>query len=205
MASRPTRTAVTFVKCDPRIVTQVPTGPACGAKDPICGAGVATGIVKSWFERFPPPGVVTPIGPVSAPEGTVAVIWVEESIENDAEIPAKVTSVVPEKFVPVMTTDVPAAPDVGENDEMCGAGGRTVKLLEDVPGPSAFVIETGPVVAPDGTSAVIWMSESTLKDDAEMPLNWTSNVPVKSDPEIVTDVPTWPESGVNDEIVGAAA
>ncbi len=71
-----------------------------------------------------PPGVVTQIFPVVAPVGTVAVIWVEETTLNAvAETPLNVTLVAPVKFVPVMVTDVPTGPLVGENEEIVGLVG----------------------------------------------------------------------------------
>jgi hypothetical protein len=68
---------------------------------------------------------------------------------------------VPLKFVPVITTDAPVGPKVGVNEVIVGAGtGTSVKM-----GPRAVlpltVTRTGPVVAPAGTVAVIWVEEFT--------------------------------------------
>ncbi|MSR49289.1 MAG: hypothetical protein EXS07_04495 [Gemmataceae bacterium] len=60
------------VKFVPVITTEVPTGPAVGVKEVMVGAGDAT--VKLVAVLTVPPGVVTEIGPVGAPTGTVAVI-----------------------------------------------------------------------------------------------------------------------------------
>src|SRR5207245_5340552 len=80
-----------------------------------------------------PPGVVTPILPVTAPTGTVAVIWVYEStVKLVAFTPPKVTLVAPVRLSPVRTTTVPAGPLVGEKLEMTGATWKTT-LLESVP------------------------------------------------------------------------
>ena len=55
-----------------------------------------------------PPGVVTPIVPVFAPVGTVAVIWVSALTVNFvAFTPPKVTLVAPVKLSPLMVTTVP--------------------------------------------------------------------------------------------------
>ena len=57
------------------IVTLVPTGPLRGAKTVI---GRRDGDRELVALVAVPPGVVTVIGPVVAPAGTVAVIWVAE-------------------------------------------------------------------------------------------------------------------------------
>ena len=62
-------TAVAPVKFVPLIVTLVPTGPLVGVKLVIVG-GLTT--VKLLALVAVPPGVVTLIGPVVAPAGTVA-------------------------------------------------------------------------------------------------------------------------------------
>jgi hypothetical protein len=68
-----------------------------------------------------PAGVVTAIGPVVAPAGTVAVIWVSEFTVNVADVPLNFTAVAPVKPEPVMVTDVPDEPEVGVNEETVGA------------------------------------------------------------------------------------
>ena len=64
--------------------------------------------------------------------------------------------VVPQKFVPVMTTVAPIAPLVGENDRMVGAAAAAaVKLAALVPLPSASITTNCAVpVEPAGTAAV---------------------------------------------------
>jgi hypothetical protein len=61
------------VKLLPVIVTVAPTGPLVGLKPLIVG-----GLITVKLEPLVvlPPGVVTVIGPLVAPVGTVAVIWV---------------------------------------------------------------------------------------------------------------------------------
>ena len=63
-------TAVTPVNAVPVIVTEVPTGPLVGLKLVIAGEGIT---VKSPALDAVPVAV-TEIGPVVAPDGTVAVI-----------------------------------------------------------------------------------------------------------------------------------
>jgi hypothetical protein len=64
-------TALAPLRSVPVIVTLVPTGPLDGLKLVIVGAGMT---VKLLALVAMPAGVVTAIGPVAAPEGTVAVI-----------------------------------------------------------------------------------------------------------------------------------
>jgi len=57
-----------------------------------------------------PADVVTPMGPVEAPAGTVAWIAVSEVTENVALAPLNVTAVAPVKLVPLIETLVPTGP-----------------------------------------------------------------------------------------------
>ena len=66
-------TELALFKFVPLICTLVPTGPLVGVKLVIVGA-----TVKLLALLAVPPGVVTAIGPVVAPEGTVAWIAVGE-------------------------------------------------------------------------------------------------------------------------------
>ena len=77
----------------------------------------------------------------------------------------------------------------------------TVKLAALVPVPPGPTTLICPVVAADGTMAVIWVSESTEKL-AVVPANRTSVASVKCDPSIVTDVPGGPDAGVKPLIDG---
>ena len=71
-----------------------------------------------------PPGVVTAMGPVVAPAGTVALTWVDESTVKAASVPLNVTPVAPFRFVPVRVTEVPTWPDVGVKLVWVGGGVR---------------------------------------------------------------------------------
>src|SRR5437016_2261686 len=151
-----------------------------------------------------PPAVVTLIGPVVAPSGTVAVIALAEFTVKLALVPLNFTAVAPVRFVPLIVTLVPTAPLVGAKLVIVGGGLETVtvKLPALLAVPPAVVTLTGPVVAPAGTVAVIALAEFTVKF-ALVPLNCTAVAPVKFVPLIVTLVPTGPLVGAKLVIVGA--
>ena len=67
-----------------------------------------------------PAAVVTKIGLVSAPVGTVVTICVAVSDTMVAAVPPKLTLVAPERLRPVMVTVVPAGPEVGVNPLIWG-------------------------------------------------------------------------------------
>jgi len=148
-----------------------------------------------------PPGVVTVILPDVAPAGTFVVILLAEFTVNVALTPLNFTDVAPVKLLPLIVTEVPTGPLVGENDVIVGPP-VTVNVPELVSEQAGVVTLILPVVAPDGTVAVIFDEELTVKD-ADVPLNFTEVAPLKFEPLIVTDVPTGPLVGENDEIVGA--
>ncbi len=203
-------TAVTPTKLVPLMVTMVPTGPDVGENDVMVGTPIT---VKS-VELVPVPlALVTEIGPVVAPVGTVAVIWVTEFTANGAALPLNFTPVTPMKFVPVIVTEVPTRPLVGVNEVMVGAPAAvTVKFVELVAVPFGFVREIEPVVAPDGTVAVMDVDE-LIVNVADVFLNFTSvtsqglagGAQLKFVPVIVTKVPTGPLPGVKEVMVGAPA
>ncbi|HSL68482.1 MAG TPA: hypothetical protein VK977_10055, partial [Actinomycetota bacterium] len=152
-----------------------------------------------------PPGVVTLILPVTAPTGTVAVIWVAELTAKLARTPPNRTAVAPVNAVPVIVTAVPVRPLVGEKDVIVGAGTVTVKFAALVAVPPGVVTLIFPVVAPDGTFVSIRVPWVFTVYDALTPLNRTAVAPANPLPLIRTEVPTGPLFGENEEIVGAAA
>lgn len=152
-----------------------------------------------------PAGVVTEIFPVVAPGGTVAVIFVSELTVNVAVVPLNFTAVAPENPVPLIVTEVPTGPLFGEKDVIVGPAALvTVNCVVLVAKPLGVTTLIRPVVAPAGTTAVILTSESTV-NVAGVPANFTLVAPVNPDPLIVTEVPTGPLVGENDEIAGTAA
>jgi hypothetical protein len=99
-----------------------------------------------------PAGVVTLIGPVVAPAGTVARSELSETTVKLAPTALKVTAVAPVKFVPLIVTLAPTAPLVGVKLVIVG-GFMTVKTPVLVAVPSGVVTLNGPLVAPAGTVA----------------------------------------------------
>jgi hypothetical protein len=89
---------------------------------PVRVGGTTT--VKDPAEVAVPPGVVTAMGPVAAPAGTVVPTWVDETTVKAAGVPLNVTPVAPFRFVPVRVTEVPTWPDVGVKLVRVGGGVR---------------------------------------------------------------------------------
>lgn len=86
------------------------------------GVGVGPPVTVKLVALVPvPEGVVTPIGPLVAPAGTVAVIWMSESTVKVVEVPLKLTDVAPVKLAPVIVTLVPGPPLVGVKPVITGA------------------------------------------------------------------------------------
>jgi len=102
-------TAVAPVKFVPVIVTPAPNPPKVGAKEVMAGVTVKRVVVTIG----PLPGVVTVMGPVVAPAGTVVVIVPEGPTVKAAATPLNETAVAPVK--PVIVTPVPTGPKVGVN------------------------------------------------------------------------------------------
>src|SRR6266540_6182908 len=87
-----------------------------------------------------PDGVVTLIFPVTAPTGTVAVIWVAEfTVKLVAFTPPNLTAVAPVNPAPMIVTTVPGRPLVGEKEVIVGAAPVTVKFLALVAVPPGVV------------------------------------------------------------------
>jgi hypothetical protein len=136
------------------MVTIVPTGPLVGEKPVIVG-----GTVNLFVLVAVPAGVVTLIGPVAAPVGTVARIEVAESTVKPALAPLNLTAVAPVNVVPVMVTDVPAGPLMGVKPAIAGTMLKSVALA---PVPAGVATCIKPVVAPAGTAARIVVEETRV-------------------------------------------
>ena len=150
------------LKFVPVIVTFVPEGPLVGENVVIVGdpAGVT---VKSSALVAVPVAVITEIRPVVAPGGTTAVMRDGEStVKLVVGTPLNLTVVVLSKFVPKITTAVPAGPVMGLKEVTVGSVlNVTLKSLRLVPVPTPFVTVIRPVVASAGTIVVIWVGAVT--------------------------------------------
>ena len=86
-----------------------------------------------------PPAVVTEMGPVLAPVGTVTAICVAEStVKLVAATPLNFTAVAPVKKSPLTVTEPPTRALVGEKEVTTGAGvvkvcSRLLTLGEPIP------------------------------------------------------------------------
>src|SRR6266550_2571242 len=100
------------------MVTRVPGGPDVGVKlDTV-------GMTRNAVELVPvPEGEETVTGPVSAPNGTLALTWVGETTENVAAVPSNATSVAPVNPCPSIVTSLPTLARGGDSDEIVGGGG----------------------------------------------------------------------------------
>lgn len=125
---------------------------------------------------------------------------------NVALVALKATAVAPVNPDPVSVTAVPAGPLAGVKEVICGAGvgSETVKVEALVPVPAEFVTLMDPVVAPEGTEVEICVSEATINEAADVPLNATLVVPVKLEPVTVTAVPAVPLVGEKELTWGIA-
>src|SRR3989442_10446949 len=141
------------------MVTLVPTPPLAGEKLVIVGGGMT---VKLLALLAVPPAVVTLIGPVEAPLGTVAAIEVDEFTVKPALTPLNRTALAPVKLVPLMVTLVPTGPLAGVKLVTVG-GVTTVKLPALLAVPPGVVTLIGPLEAPAGTVAGIAGAELTVK------------------------------------------
>src|SRR5271170_329398 len=97
----------------PVIVTFAPTNPDVGFKPVMLGPGEVT--VKLTPLLATPP-IVAMTFPVVAPAGTVTTMLVTLQLVAVAAVPLNVTVLVPcdaPKFVPVIVTDDPMAPELG--------------------------------------------------------------------------------------------
>ena len=109
------------------IVTDVPIGPATGERPVIVGR----------TEKFTPllatPLAVTTTGPVEAFDGTGAAMDVSLQLVGVAVTPLNVTVLAPcvaPKADPLIVTEVPGTPDVGDKPEMLGAKTSGIVTVE---------------------------------------------------------------------------
>lgn len=132
--------------------------------------------------------------PVVAPVGTVATIEVAVQPVVVAAVPLNVIAPADPKFAPVIVTDAPTGPDVGERLVMFGVGSTVnASPLLFIP---LTVTTTLPVVAPVGTITTNDVAAQLVIVVAVVVLNFTVPCAVpKFAPVIVTDADTGPDVG----------
>jgi len=158
----PKLTADVLEKLDPAIVTVTPVPALVGVNDEMVGEGMNVNPPSVAT----PPGVVTETLPDVPPATTAVIVVAFTTLNEDADVPPKLTAVAPVKLVPEMVTVVPDPAFVGLNDVTAG-GGITVKVLETTVTPFTVTL-IGPVVAPTGTIILLILLPfpTTAKDDA---------------------------------------
>ncbi len=145
------------------------------------------------------------VTPVLAPLGVVTTTFPVAALQDvtGAAVPLKVTLLVPcdaPKLEPAMTTEVPAAPVLGVRLVIAGVTLNVTLLLT----PPEVVTTTLPVVAPDGTVAVMLPTLQAVTA-AVVALKVTLPVPCvvpKPEPAMTMDEPTGPALGVRLLITG---
>jgi len=185
----------------PVIVIHAPTAPGAGERLVMLGVGRT---VK------PTPLLLTPLActttlPVVAPDGTGTTMLVALQLVGVDAVPLKLTVPLPwvePKLEPVIVTEAPTAPEVGERAEILGAG-TTVKVTPLLSTPLACTI-TLPVVQLDAGATMV-VALQLVGVDAEplkltVPLPW---VEPKLEPAIVTEAPKAPDVGERLLILGA--
>ena len=108
--------------------------------------------MKFDAELIVPAAAITVNGPDAAPDGIVTVICVGEFTVNEAFFPVIVTELTLLKPDPEIITEVPMGPLVGEKLVI---DGKTINCVALVTEPFVVVTEIDPVVAVDGTDALI--------------------------------------------------
>ena len=135
-----------------------------------------------------PIGVLTEIGPVVAPAGTVALITLSfTTVKVVTLVPLNLTFVAFVNHFPTTVTVLPTSPFFGA--KLLIIGGSSVKLVAETAVPIGVLTEIGPVVAPTGTMALITALFTTVNVVAFTPLNRTAVAPRKPLPTIITVVP----------------
>ena len=144
--------------------------------------------------------------------GELAVIWVlETTVKLETAVAPKATAVAVVKPVPVMVTEVPPAvgPALGATELTVGAATyvkSSAGEVADVP-PAVVTVTFTVAGACAGEVAVIWVSETTVKEEAAVVLKLTAVAAVKPVPVMVTEVPppVGPALGVTELTVGTGA
>src|SRR6266508_929366 len=172
----------------PKTVIVVPVGPEVGVKAVILGSTVNEPTVVDV-----PPALVTEIGPVTAPAGTVTFNIGPANSANAAATPPTFTDVVPANVFPVNVTTVPVKPCVGANGSSI-VGNTLNNGPTDVP-PGVTTL-TAPVTAPAGTCVEICVPSGEIESiTAGTAPNFNDVAPSRVVPVTVTASPSRADSG----------
>src|SRR2546425_4161460 len=128
-----------------------------------------------------------------APAGTPATVSVVKFVNPPLPVRAMLNATLP-------TAGTPAVAGNAESWKSCV--GITTKEPVEVAVPDGVVTEIGPVVALEGTAAVIEDALFTVKEVEATPLNFTDCTVTKFAPVMVTWSPTCPLVGENPMIEG---
>jgi hypothetical protein len=137
-------------KLAPEIVTVTPVPALIGVNEAMVGDGINVNPASVAT----PPGVVTETLPDAPPATTAVIVVAFTTLNEEADVPPKLTAVAPVKLVPVMVTVVPDPALVGAKEVMLGAG-ITVKFVPETTVIPFTVTLIGPVAAPEGTVVLI--------------------------------------------------
>jgi hypothetical protein len=186
-------------------VTDVPTLPDWGLRPVMLG----TAPTVKKMPLLEMPSTVTTTGPEVAPLGTGTTIEFATQEDGDAVTPLNVTVLTPceePKLLPLIVTDVPTGPIVGESPERTGTiRTQNWKLLLLGNPPTVTTTLRQPPAAPAGTTATMEVAVQ-LVGVARVPPKVTvldPSVDPKFEPLIVTAVPTGPPEGEMFVITGA--
>ena len=183
----PIVTAVAPVKDVPLMVRMVPCVPMVGVNE------VTVGCETKPVSEPVPPVVITVTTP-GWPDGTTAVMVVDETVLYDTTgIPPILTDKTFVKLVPVMVIVEPAVAAVGANELMVGGGKKMNPAL--VPCPVGVITRTNPE-APLPTLALILVLETTVKEVAATSPKRTAVAPEKFKPVILMLYPLPADVGV---------
>ncbi len=153
------------------------------------------------------PVLLSVIGPVTAPAGTVVTIWVPLFVMIvAATLLLNLTAVTPFRFVLVIVTVVPAGPLAGLMPLTVGQAVVEVTVKTGVATllHPALLIVIAPLAAPVGTMTMICVSVSEVIVAVTLLVNFTLLTPVKFAPVMVTLLPTAPLVGLMPLMVGHA-
>ena len=101
------------------------------------------------------------------------------------------------RLVPVTSMSVVVLPPTALDGVKLVIFGATLKISVLAPVPTPFVMLTGPVTAPAGTTAFSDVAVTAVGVTGPAPLNVTPVAPVRFVPVIVTSAPTGPVAGAN--------